>query len=636
MRKIRSILIFRKQPALLIAAFLFINITCQAQSDSIINLDNIFSKRNINNPRAGFVSKNFNAENEFSFESLQKRPAKTGRIYPKNISRKILLYFSIANTKDTTVNFYFFPGMFFYDARLYEVKNGKPKQLPVIAPDLRDSVSFRQISIPPKDTMKLLAEVYPIKTYDVYFNPRLINKIYLNAEINNLQLTKKKEDLYTFIFCGLLMMMVLFSTANFLHGGSREFMYYAGYALFLGAMLFTKAYYHYRSNYTSFFFESYLDFILQSIGICFYMAFMIGFLKTKTNYPFLHRLYTGGISGLTVVIILYTWLHFGTDGYYYEYILENYITKPSLLVMVVIFLFYALKNWKDILLRYLFWGNFFYLLFSLISLVFILQIRILEYIIPRAPLTEYEIGLVLELIFFLLALTYKNRKEIIERTRDSERFRLQNERNELEKQVAVFEAHQEERERISADMHDELGSGMTSIRLMSEIAKNKMEGNIPVEIEKISSSANDLLNKMNAIIWSMNSDNDTVDNLISYVRVYTLEYFDGTSINCKIKTPDHIPQIELSGDKRRNIFLCVKETLNNALKHSRAAELKMEIEADDKLRITIMDNGVGIDLEKLRRFGNGLKNIEKRMKNIGGSFSIKSNGGTESKFELPL
>ena len=98
----------------------------------------------------------------------------------------------------------------------------------------------------------------------------------------------------------------------------------------------------------------------------------------------------------------------------------------------------------------------------------------------------------------------------------------------------MYKAQQEERERISADMHDELGSGMTAIRLMSEIARNKMKENTPVEIEKISSSADDVLNKMNAIIWSMNSGNDTLDNLVSYIRSYALEYFDQTPIECKV------------------------------------------------------------------------------------------------------
>ena len=157
-----------------------------------------------------------------------------------------------------------------------------------------------------------------------------------------------------------------------------------------------------------------------------------------------------------------------------------------------------------------------------------------------------------------------------------------------------------------------------------------------MEIEKISSSADDVLNKMNAIIWSMNSGNDTLDNLVSYIRSYALEYFDQTPIECKVNTPATIPDLEITGDKRRNIFLCVKETLNNVLKHSKASLVTINIETSDRLRIQIADNGTGIDLQNLRQFGNGLKNISRRMEVISGTFNIENKEGTVTTLELVL
>src|SRR5690606_8581675 len=128
----------------------------------------------------------------------------------------------------------------------------------------------------------------------------------------------------------------------------------------------------------------------------------------------------------------------------------------------------------------------------------------------------------------------------------------------------------------------------------------------------------------NVIIWSMNSGNDTIDNLVSYIRSYALEYFENTPINCKITTPVVIEPTELTGDKRRNLFLSVKETLNNVLKHSRASELKIDFSIDKELTVMISDNGVGIDLQKVRQFGNGLKNISRRMESIGGTYRIEN------------
>src|SRR5262249_21703733 len=148
--------------------------------------------------------------------------------------------------------------------------------------------------------------------------------------------------------------------------------------------------------------------------------------------------------------------------------------------------------------------------------------------------------------------------------------------------------------------------------------------------------ANDVLNKMNAIIWSMNSGNDTLDNLISYVRSYSLEYFENTPIECRVNSPENIPLMELTGDKRRNMFLCVKETLNNAWKHSGATSVRIDIEVNHSLVIKIADNGKGIDKEHVRQFGNGLKNIARRMESVGGTFNIRNNNGAETILELPL
>src|SRR6185436_15655442 len=158
-----------------------------------------------------------------------------------------------------------------------------------------------------------------------------------------------------------------------------------------------------------------------------------------------------------------------------------------------------------------FWGNLCLFIFSLFSQLAITLDTVVRQLpgIFQSSLFYYEMGLFFELCFFLMALNYKNRRQLIANARETERLKAENLMKEYEKELAVFKAQQQERERISADMHDELGSGMTAIRLMSEIARNKMKEETPVEIEKISQSADEVLNKMNAIIWSMNSSNDT-------------------------------------------------------------------------------------------------------------------------------
>lgn len=623
---------------LLICNGWFQGLIAQEDSTTLIKASEISSTRYLRDVETAYVDKEFDVETGGKSIPFINGLANKGIVGINNINKKAVARFTIINDADTSRVFYFFPGFFFEDSRLYQLEDEKLVPLPSVAPDVKDNAAIREISLKAGDTATFIAEAIQVKTYNNRFTPRLINPLYLEAHLGQLHNSNKIEAFITYIFCGLLLMMILFSIATYSQGGNKEFLYYAGYAFFLGFMLFTKPHYNLRSDEMTFFFEGYLDFILQCIGICFYMAFMMRFLATKQKYPFLHGLYKYSIIGLLLAMVVFTWFHYGTDNFFLENLVENYITKGLLLVLMVVFLVYAHNRWSDQLLRYLFWGNLLYLIFAIISLGLILAPSLRQMLpgVFRSALLYYEIGIFLELVFFLMGLAYKNRRQIIEQTKEKERLKIENEKKELEKQLAVMAAHQDERNRISADMHDELGSGMTTIRLMSEIAKNKMKDQVPVEIEKISHSANDLLNKMNAIIWSMNSDNDTLDSLISYLRSYALEYMEGTPIRCKVITPEFIEKKDITGDKRRNIFLCVKETLNNALKHSQATEMKIEIEANGLLRIRISDNGKGVDLDNVRQFGNGLKNIARRMERIGGNFKIGKKDGTITILELPL
>ena len=134
----------------------------------------------------------------------------------------------------------------------------------------------------------------------------------------------------------------------------------------------------------------------------------------------------------------------------------------------------------------------------------------------------------------------------------------------------------------------------------------------------------------------MTSSNDSVENLVAYIRSYAVEFFENTAIDCYFSMPASIPHKEISGEKRRNMFLSVKESLNNVLKHSQSSVVRINVLVGDKLTIEIQDDGVGINMEKLRKFGNGLNNMRKRMASIDGEFNIENSEGTRTVFGLLL
>jgi signal transduction histidine kinase len=121
------------------------------------------------------------------------------------------------------------------------------------------------------------------------------------------------------------------------------------------------------------------------------------------------------------------------------------------------------------------------------------------------------------------------------------------------------------------------------------------------------------------------------------MRSNASEYLDNFKLNYNISVPDEIPMIDLGGNKRRNLFLVLKESLNNVIKHAKATHVHLLFScSNDQLSITIADNGKGMDPQKLNEFGNGLKNMQRRMDSIGGHFSITSKNGTAITLSLPL
>jgi signal transduction histidine kinase len=196
----------------------------------------------------------------------------------------------------------------------------------------------------------------------------------------------------------------------------------------------------------------------------------------------------------------------------------------------------------------------------------------------------------------------------------------------LEK-IEAQAALERERIRISKDMHDELGAELTKIGLLSEIAKNNFVKNgqsLENDLAKIISASRDVAISMDEIVWAVNPKNDKVDKLCGYIAGYVQEYLSLTEIASTLRMPENIPDAYISAETRHNIFLVVKEAVNNIVKHSKATEVILEISFTEKyMDILISDNGVGIG-DPVDEFGNGLINMRKRTTDAGGSFSINN------------
>jgi ligand-binding sensor domain-containing protein/two-component sensor histidine kinase len=212
-------------------------------------------------------------------------------------------------------------------------------------------------------------------------------------------------------------------------------------------------------------------------------------------------------------------------------------------------------------------------------------------------------------------------------------------RRKLEKKITLLEKQQaieKERTRIATDMHDDLGSGLSRIKFLSQSIqlKTNEHKSIQDDVNKIAQYSDEMVDKMGEIVWALNVKNDSLADLLSFTRAYAVEYLSLNNIRCDFTMPHAVPEIFISGEIRRNIFLSVKEALHNIIKHAAATEVIMKIEFDKKLKIIIHDNGKGIDFDHVRRFGNGLVNIQERMKTIGGKAVITNDKGALIQLEV--
>ena len=543
-------------------------------------------------------------------------------IRPNLVSKFAYLRLRIFNSKNIADTIYFLPGIFFDNIIVYKLTDaGKPE----FSANASTS-GFCYFTLDANERKNFIVKL-DFCRYDYNsLRPQLIRPGYLNIYRSVTRAKAEDIRIVGFVTSGMLFIILFLALINYFFNGKKEFLYYLGYASAMFLLVFMLAFLNNSSGSFASFFNGYLDLFLLITGNVFYLAFTRYFIETKTNYKTLDKTFRRGEWFLLSLLLVFTIVHYFTEWYMLERFLEN-LMKFIALSIGIFFIITAFKQ-KQKLIIYLGIGSAFAVFFSLISLIIILAS-----ISPKnflySALFHFDLGTVFALSFFLLGLTYKNRKELIERIKDQEALKVDVEKKVLENQIAIIKAQQEERNRISADMHDDLGAGMTTIRLYSELAKGKLGDNPMPEIEKISSSANELLNKMNAIIWSMSSSNDSLGNMVAYIRSYSLEYFENTGINCRIIIPEGLPNVVVSGEIRRNVFLVVKEALNNILKHSKATEVTITLErVADGLKLFIQDNGVGINFEKIRQFGNGLKNMKKRMDDIGVNFSIENNNGT--------
>jgi signal transduction histidine kinase len=196
----------------------------------------------------------------------------------------------------------------------------------------------------------------------------------------------------------------------------------------------------------------------------------------------------------------------------------------------------------------------------------------------------------------------------------------------LERQRAI----ERERSRIARDIHDELGSHLTRITMLSEPARHELGTPNPgaTDVRQIYDIARALTRTMDEIVWAVNPQHDTPEGLANYLEQFALEFLGAAGIRCRLDLPMQLPAWPLTAETRHNLFLALKEALHNVVKHAGATEVRIVLTLDARaLTLSVEDNGHGFDPATAGATGNGLENMRRRLEHIGGGCEIGSAPG---------
>ncbi len=200
---------------------------------------------------------------------------------------------------------------------------------------------------------------------------------------------------------------------------------------------------------------------------------------------------------------------------------------------------------------------------------------------------------------------------------------------------------QGERARIAMDIHDELGSRVTQILLSGEVAQRRTdyEQRAARELRQTCEGMREVLGSIDEIVWLVNSQRDTLSEFAGYICKYAQTFLAPAAIRCRFDVDSGLLVSTLHLSVRRNLLLAVKEALNNVAKHSKATEAFLRIRcANHSLILVVEDNGDGFDASKTDAMRNGLPNMARRLKALGGFCLIdsKPGRGCRVEFRLPL
>jgi signal transduction histidine kinase len=367
------------------------------------------------------------------------------------------------------------------------------------------------------------------------------------------------------------------------------------------------------------------DEILQMLSFMFYIRFLgyALFLK-KSDNRYAYYFWQSAVPVVTIYIIA-------------QFVVGN-IAQVDLIMRIVIRVYLLLFGLWGLLLLLKKRNNlyYYYLSAAAISMIFFGLLSSVSMasglrLLGWGPFFWLLISFYIDVIFFSAALGYLIRQEYQERENSLKQLlnkEAELQQKELEKMKAVYETREEERMRIARDLHDDMGSTLSSIDIYSKVVASYLHTDKQKADEylaKIQDNTRLLMENTTDLIWSLQSNYGQTESIFKRMQQTAIQLLSSAGIipHIAMRPYDQLPPLTIIAQK--NIWLIFKEAVNNSCKYSKAVNCSITVVAEnDSITLSIADDGIGIENPA---GGNGLRNMRQRAEELGGRFNLESRAG---------
>jgi signal transduction histidine kinase len=436
-------------------------------------------------------------------------------------------------------------------------------------------------------------------------------------------------------FLFMLCFQLIYIIIQWIYHQRREYIEYSMYliclVLYFGIRCLVILRFEETKAFTSFV-EPHLSILMLVLPYVFYFRFSRYFIGMPERFPSMNKqlkIAERILLGLCVVI--------GVIHYFEEYKISS---EFSLLIVVVLFIytvwlirFFYFK--RDQIIRFMLAASLFAASGHLLAMSFSVIPALREWI-SFGPIYFTMIGITFELFLFNTGLGYKAKYD------QEEKLKAQRDLiNQLAENKRIQEEMHEMRNRIAGDLHDDVGSTLSSIGLYSEVAAKQIDTD-PAAIKgilvKIADSTRRMMEAMSDIVWAIHSREDEAGGLTTRMQHAANERLAHTDIKFILEKDKEVGHITLTIEARRNLLMLFKEAVNNAAKYSEAKTFTCSLSVSHGImEMKLTDDGKGVD-PAAPVHGNGRLTMSNRIKDLGGTFEWSSvpGQGTEIIIRVPL